>query len=175
MTDYEFEKCVSEIGRGNREGLKLIYQEYMRLIYSIMYDKIRQKEEAEDLTSDFFIKLCKLADKYNPGSGHKKWLITIARNMAIDRIRKLNRETLVDEMPELLNEEKPFSEKVLNNITVKEAMEKLAPGEKEIVDLKICGEFTFREISEITGRPVGTVAWAYNNAINKLRRCKQWD
>lgn len=175
MTDYEFEKCISEMKRGNRDGLKLIYQEYIKLIYAVMYDKIHQKEEAEDLTADFFIKLLGLAGKYKSGLGHKKWLVTIARNMAIDRVRKLGRETPVDEIPELLSEERPFSEEIISNISVKEAMEKLAPGEREIVDLKICGGFTFREISEITGRPTGTVAWAYNNAINKLRRCRQWE
>jgi len=39
------------------------------------------------------------------------------------------------------------------------------------VDLKLMGQLTFREISALTGQPMGTVTWLYNQAIKKLRRC----
>jgi RNA polymerase sigma-70 factor (ECF subfamily) len=126
------------------------------------------------LTADFFVRLYKLADSYKPGNGHKKWLITIARNMAVDKIRKLDREILTENFTDLNEAGNTFSDEIVEAMTLGEAMKKLNYGEKEIVDLKIAGELTFREIAELTGRPVGTVAWVYNNAIGKLRRCKVW-
>ena len=106
-----------------------------------------------------------------PGNGHKKWLVTIARNMAVDRIRKIDREALVDEIPET-GQSGSMEEQVVNSVSLKVAMESLKPDEREIVDMKVAGGFTFREISEIVGKPMGTVTWLYNSAIKRLRRCR---
>ena len=87
MTDREFEQCMSAMAAGDRDSLRHIYDAYLKLIYAVVYDAIGQREEAEDVTSEFFIKLYSIAGSYKPGNGHKKWLVTIARNMAVDRIR----------------------------------------------------------------------------------------
>ena len=97
--------------------------------------------------------------------------MTIAKNMAIDRIRKIDREMLVDEMPER-NEGKTMESKVVENLTLKQAVATLKPEEQEILDLKVVGGFTFKEIAEMKGRPIGTITWIYNQAIQKLRRCR---
>lgn len=88
---------MSAIERGDREGLRRVYDEYLKLIFAVVYDTIGQREEAEDITSEFFIKLYKIAGAYRPGNGHKRWLVTIAKNMAVDRVRKLDRELLAPE------------------------------------------------------------------------------
>ena len=100
MTDREFEQCMSAMAAGDSDSLRHIYDAYLKLIYAVVYDAIGQREEAEDVTSEFFIKLYSIAGSYKPGNGHKRWIVTIARNMAVDRIRKIDREALVDEIPE---------------------------------------------------------------------------
>lgn len=154
MTDREFEQCMSAMAAGDRDSLRHIYDAYLKLIYAVVYDTIGQREEAEDVTSEFFIKLYSIAGSYKPGNGHKKWLVTIARNMAVDRIRKIDREALVDEIPET-GQSGSMEEQVVNSVS-----------------LKVAGGFTFREISEIVGKPMGTVTWLYNSAIKRLRRCR---
>ena len=57
MTEAEFAICIDRIKRKEKEGLKEIYQEYIAFIYSIIYEKLQNRENAEDITSDFFIKL----------------------------------------------------------------------------------------------------------------------
>ena len=44
-------------------------------------------------------------------------------------------------------------------------------GEREMVNMKVLGDMTFREIAETLQMPMGTVTWKYQNAIGKLRRC----
>ena len=63
-------------------------------------------------------------------------------------------------------------EDVVNSVSLKKAMGSLKPDEREVVDLKVAGGFTFREIAEMVGKPMGTVTWLYNNAIKRLRRCR---
>ena len=54
------------------------------LVRQLLYNR----EEAEDATSEFFIRLWEKSESYKPGSGHKGWMATIARNLAIDSIRR---------------------------------------------------------------------------------------
>lgn len=171
MTDREFEGYISSMARGDRGALKTIYNEYLKLIFSVIYDTIGQREEAEDITSEFFIKLYSIAGSYRPGSGHKRWLVTIAKNMAVDRIRKIDRECLTSDVPDGV-QAGDMEERLIKSITLKQAMETLKPDEREILDLKVLGEFTFKEISEMMNRPIGTVSWIYHQAISKLRRCR---
>lgn len=176
MTEEEFQACMYAMSQGDRQSLRQIYDAYLKLIFAVVYDTIHQREEAEDITSEFFIKLYHIAGSYKAGTGHKRWLVTIAKNMAIDRIRKLDRETLVDTMPEPESgsQSSGFADKLVTNLTLKEAIRQLKPEEQEILDLKVVGQFTFQEISQMIGKPMGTVSWLYNQAIKKLRRGKQW-
>ena len=97
MTDKEFDTCMALIVQGEKDALKTIYDEYVKYIFSIVYQMVQSKENAEDITSEFFIKLWTGAEKYSPGKGHKGYLATIARNMTIDFLRKSGRELLVSE------------------------------------------------------------------------------
>ena len=175
MNDFEFEACIRQIQQGEKEGLKSIYQAYVGLIYSVVYDMTGQKEDAQDITSEFFIRLWEKADSYRFGGKHKAWLLTIARNMTIDFMRKHNRELPMEELPEASVTgqeavEADFSEEVVGKLSMREAMKLLKPAEQEVLDLKIVGDLTFQEISDILKRPMGTVTWLYRMGIEKLRK-----
>lgn len=168
MEEITFEACIRQIQKGEKEGLKQIYQAYVGLIYSVVYDMTGQREDAQDITMDVFIRLWERADTYRFGGKHKAWLITIARNMTIDFLRKHKRELPVEEVPE--GEGEDMSLEVVGNLSFREAMEQLKPGEREVMDLKILGGFTFQEISKVLKKPMGTVTWLYRQGLNKLRR-----
>ena len=187
MTDKEFEAAIDKLLKGDKEGLECIYRAYIKMIYTVVYNTVGNREEAEDITSEFFIKLVRVAGSFKKGSKHKTWLATIAKNMAIDSIRKRNREVLVSPLESNDDEEKqisisevavindeniasPEGEAVLN-YDMKMAMKELSDKEREIIDLKLIGDMKFKEISEVLGQPIGTVTWLYNQGIKKLRRC----
>ena len=62
-------------------------------------------------------------------------------------------------------------QEVIADMSLRQALDRLKPGEREIVHLKIMGEMTFQEIADMLKAPLGTVTWRYQNAIQKLRRC----
>ena len=89
VTQEEFNECMARIKSGDKEGLKYIYTAYLSYIYTIVYGIVNSKENAEDITSEFFIKLWDIADQYKAAeNGHKAYLATVARNMALDFLRK---------------------------------------------------------------------------------------
>lgn len=177
MEEVQFVQAVEKMKRGDKQGLKDIYQAYIGYIYSIVYQILQNKENAEDVTSEFFLRLWEKADCYKTEhSGHRGYLATIARNMAIDFLRKSGREQLVDtgEEPEtgaVTAGNRTIEQEVIEELSMKEALAKLEVGEREIIHLKIMGEMTFREIAGILHMPMGTVTWKYRSALEKLRRC----
>jgi RNA polymerase sigma-70 factor (ECF subfamily) len=186
VTEARFEWCIERIKQGDKEGLREIYENYIAFIYSVIYEKLQNKENAEDVTSDFFIKLWEKAGVYRPGGGHKGWMATIARNMSVDFLRKHAKEELTDIMQDSEEESEsrvsvssiydgekisPVEQEVIENVTLKDALGRLNDSEPEIINLKIMGDLTFKEIANILHMPMGTVTWRYREAIKKLRRC----
>lgn len=170
MTEARFDECIRAMNRGDRNGLKEVYEEYVSYIYGIVRALLHNREEAEDITGDFFIRLWEKSDTYKCGGGHKGWMATIARNMAVDYIRKHKKEELSETVNDRESEEN-VEHQVLSDISIKEALTMLKESEREVLHLKIMGELTFKEIAAILEQPMGTVTWHYNQAIKKLRRC----
>lgn len=187
MTEDRFNSCIREMNRGNTDALKEVYEEYVSYIYTIVRRLLQNREEAEDITSDFFIRLWEKAGVYKPGNGHRGWMATIARNLAIDYIRKHKREELADFSEVQSTEDNrqgvrvglmaeaakdvSVEDLVLSNISIQEALTGLKEAERQIIHMKIMGELTFQEIADILEEPPGTVAWRYREALKKLRRC----
>lgn len=174
MTDRQFERRIMLIQNGDKQGLKEIYDEYGKMIYQCVFQVLRSPHDAEDVTSDFFLKLWKIADTYCFGGKHKRWLVTIARNMALDLLKKQSHEQLtLNEDTERTASEPADSvsteETVTGNMAVAEALEKLDESEREIINMKIFADMTFKDIAAVLEKPIGTVTWKYRNAISKLR------
>lgn len=176
MTDRQFERRITLIQQGDKQGLKEIYEEYGKTIYQCVYQILRSSHDAEDVTSEFFLKLWRIADTYCFGGKHKRWLVTIARNMALDFLKKQKREQpLLDGDTEEKTVPEPADivsteENVTGRIAVAEALETLDESEREIVNMHILAELTFREIAAIVEKPIGTVTWKYRNAVTKLQK-----
>lgn len=169
MNDQQFEQNIRLILQNDRRGLKHIYEAYCPMIFSIVSDILKNREDGEDVTSEFFIRLWDIADTYRPGNGHRAWMITIARNMAIDYLRKKSRETPTAEIPDDLQEKPSAEDRVFRKLSLEQALQTLKKEERQVVNLKIMGELTFHEIAKILKKPPGTVAWRYRTAIQKLK------
>jgi len=171
VTQQEFNDCMAQIASGNKDGLRRIYEEYLTYIYTIVYGVVTSKENAEDITSEFFIKLWDIADQYKAAeNGHKAYLATVARNMALDFLRKNKREVLADEIPEGEDPRSHVEEEVISDMSLKAALDSLKEAEREVVSMKILSEMTFQEIADALNTPLGTVTWRYKNALEKLKR-----
>ena len=173
MEDKQFSACMERMKMGDKNALHEIYEAYIGYIYSIVLQVVGNREDAEDVTSEFFIKLWRLADTYKSGNGHKAWMATIARNMAIDLLRKTKREVLTEDYADTMTENASdvcVEQEVIADLNLRQALELIKPNEREVVNLKIMGDMTFQEIADILKIPLGTVTWRYQNAIKKLRR-----
>lgn len=175
MTDKEFDLSIGRILQKDKDGLKDIYTAYGTLIYQQMLAVVKSPQDAEDLTSDFFLRLWETAAQYRSGTGHRRYITVMARNMAIDFLRKRKHEeyTIDDDgvyTEEQADPEEPTDVQVESGMYFKQALEALNEAEKEIVNLRVGFDMTFKEISETLGIPLGTVTWKYAQALKKLKK-----
>ena len=175
MDNAEFALCMEGMRHGDQEALRKVYDAYAVYIYHVILRIVVQREDAQDIASEFFLKLFRQADRFEYGRGHKAWLTVMARNMALDFIRANKKEIpsgAWDELPgqDQVSADEPGYEQALQEITIKQELAVLTPQEREIVHYKIMGDLTLREISEILELPQGTVASRYRQALKKLRR-----
>ena len=139
MNNREFDRCMRRMQKGDKTGLKEIYEAYISYIYAVIRAVVKNKENAEDLTAEFFIKLWNMADQYKAGSGHKTWMTVIARNMAIDFMRKAGREQLTEEVPEASAADAAsgtagsLENDVVGRMNFRETVEKLPETERQIM------------------------------------------
>lgn len=174
MEEKQFSACMERMKSGDRSALHEVYEAYIGYIYTIVFQTVSNREDAEDVTSEFFMKLWRLADTYREGNGHRAWMAAIARNMAVDLLRKTRREVLTEDFTDTMTEnvsDASVEQEVLSDMSMQQALDTLKANEREVVHLKIMGDMTFQEIADILKIPLGTVTWRYQNAIKKLRRC----
>ena len=71
MEDQQFYSCMEQMKAGDKTALREIYENYITYVYHIIFQVVQNKEDAEDVTSEFFIKLWNRADSFKAEKGHK--------------------------------------------------------------------------------------------------------
>ena len=171
---------------GNRENASAIneyerqlsglYEEYYDKIARYVYVHIGDREEAEDIAGEVFLKALKSLKSYREqGVPMHGWLFRIAHNLTVDHLRKMNkRKTLeVAEIDSLAlpGNDNPAdtAEKNIEFERVVDAMNQLTVEQRQVVNLRFFGELTSKEVSGILGKSDGAVREMQRAAIEKLR------
>ncbi|MBI2628089.1 MAG: sigma-70 family RNA polymerase sigma factor [Candidatus Niyogibacteria bacterium] len=175
------QQLIGHYLKGNEESLRILFQRYLKLIYSFTYRYTGNAQDAEDATQETFVKAWRNLKKFDQNKKFKTWIFAIAKNTAIDFLKKkkaipfsefenekgenMITETLADSSPlpqELL--EKAGMAHMLNS-----AMEKLSPKYRMILFLRYNDHFNFREIAESLGEPLNTVKSRHRRALVMLK------
>jgi RNA polymerase sigma-70 factor (ECF subfamily) len=137
-------------------------------VYYTILSIIKDASLSEDIMQETYLKALEKIHSYKPRSSFHSWIVTIARNLAINEYNRRKRELKVDpqENEIIFGTVDSLSEKEL---IVKEMLEYLVPEEREIIIMHVIGDMKHREIAEVLGKPIGTITWKYNEAINKLK------
>ena len=162
---------------GEDVAIRALYQRFGRPVYTMGLRLLGSREAAEELTQDVFLTAWRKAARFDPQRGRlSTWLMTIAHNLAVDRLRRETGVTrphlvLVDEVPELewVDEEEPLIER---DAAIR-ALESLSDAEKRLLARAYFGGLTAREIAEADGIPLGTVKTRLRTALIKVRRANQ--
>jgi len=178
LTSREEQQLVSRFLLGDEEAIRQVYQRFARPVYTLGLRLLGSSEAAEELTQDVFLTAWRKAARFDATRGRlSTWLMAIAHNLAVDRLRREHgvtrpRLVFVEEMPE--REESGVGvgtiESVIDRDVAARAMESLSVSERTLLSLAYLQGMTAREIAEADGIPLGTVKTRLRSALIKLRR-----
>jgi len=181
MLEDERNLIIRAIG-GETEAFGQLYDHYMPMIYRFILLKVTQREEAEDLTHQVFLKAwTSIGSKYSEkGLPFSSWLYRIARNTVIDHYRRRKPTSDLEEgegREEMIS--RPDIERKLDlNQNAREAfaaIQKLKDIEKDIIIMRFVEDLSTKEVAETIGKSEGAVKLAQHRALEKVRKIMEAD
>ncbi len=147
---------IKEIRSGNDECFSKLVEQYYRLCVHYLTNAMRiDRETAYDLTQETFARAFKSLSSFDPQRPFRPWLMKICRNLAIDRLKDENRKK--SGLFENPTQSPDLSDSVAEYIDLKNAIEKLPPRQKEIVEMHYFCGMGCVEIGEVLAIPTGSV------------------
>ncbi|MBA3826478.1 MAG: sigma-70 family RNA polymerase sigma factor [Ktedonobacterales bacterium] len=166
---------LARIASNDDAALRLLYQRYSAVVFSLALRMLRDQTGAEEVTQDTFVRIWRMAHTFDPARGRAEgWVITIARNLTLSRLRKTHEnvaETPIETM-DLLADEGLNPEEIAwvsaRRQMVRAALGQLPEGQRQVVVLAYFEGLTHAEIAARTGDPLGTVKSRLRLALRHL-------
>jgi len=182
MAEISDAELISAYLSGDEKSLEILIEKYLKAVYRFVYPIVKNSSDAEDLTQEIFVRVWKKITKFDRDKKFSSWLFAIAKNAAIDFIRR-NKKTrnfsglAVGEsfsIEETLADTQPTPAETVQMIelhkTLAPAIKKLPAIDQQIIELRDEQALTFREISKTLQTPLNTVKSRYRRALTFLRK-----
>ena len=171
----ELEALIGGIAAGSREDLAELYRRTRAAVYGLALSSLKNGAEAEDVAQDTFVKVWAAAPSYRPQGKPMAWLLTIARNLALGRLRTAAR---IQDLSEAQWSAFSIESDTLtadDRTVLAAALGRLSDEERHIVVLHaVCG-LKHREIAQFLGLALPTVLSKYHRSLKKLKTILEGD
>lgn len=167
------------IAAGDERALESFYERYKRLVYSLALQVLGDRNAAEEVTLDVFLKVWQKAREFRADRATARtWLATIARHQAIDRLRRRQShgdqdmarwaENALDALPDPVNAESAVQESEMRR-QVQAALAELPAPQRAVLLLAYFKGYSHSEIARLLGQPLGSVKTRIRGALLQLR------
>lgn len=167
FTAAECEKAILRIADGEKDALKVIYKHMHRQIYAVAYSVLRDFSSSDDVVQETYMRILEKAFSYRKGTNPRAWVLSIARNIAIDIVRRRRLEETA--YGEESSEERFDERELVISMEVKKALDTLDDTERQIVTLKVYSGLRHAEIASLLGITAESSKKKYQRALQKLR------
>ena len=166
MNKRELNKLMILVQNGDENAFAILFENLKKGVFSFLYTYVQNYHTAEDLVQDTFIKVKLKANLYQKGTNVSAWILQIAKNTALDYLKKENKNKTVEIDEKIIGQDIGIDNKLdLHNILNSSLKEE----ERQIVLLHLVYGYKNKEIAKILDVPIGTILWKYNTAIKKLK------
>ena len=181
-TELENLLLLRLIKDGDEFALGKLYDNSVRLVYSLIIRILKNAQDSEEVTQEVFFSVWEKASKFDVSKGKVMgWIVAIARNKALDRLRskrhkqKTREVTLVENVltesgADSLNDD--VSQQIILQESadlVNSATKILPEDEKQLIELAFYEGFTHSEIANYLDMPLGTVKTKIRKAVSRMR------
>ena len=176
------EDLISLVEASDAEAFSTLYDRHSRAAFSLAHRMMGERQAAEDLAQDAFIKVWRGAGSYRAERGSvRTWILSIVRNRGIDLLRSHTSRRKAQERIEVSASRSQPSEafaetwRNIQRAQVREALESLPIEQLKILTLVYFSGYSHAEISDLLGLPLGTVKGRIRLGLQKLRGLLVWE
>lgn len=166
---------------GDENALSVLINRHQSKIYGFIYSKLTDRDVADDVFQDTFIKVIKTlkSNSYNEEGKFLPWVMRIAHNLIVDHYRKNKKMPMLRETEEfsifnILTDSSPTIEGLIISDAIEKDLQKLIlelpDDQKEVLMMRIYQDLSFKEISEITGVSINTALGRMRYAVINMRK-----
>jgi len=175
---YSEEELVAQLQDRNQQAFSYLYDNYAAALNGIIYRLVEDKELAEDILQEAFVKIWNNFSSYDSAKGRLfTWMINLTRNLTIDTLRskgyKKQRKISSDENSVSNYSDNSITLEKFDALGIRKQLSNLKPEQRSIIDLAYFNGYTQDEISKEMGIPLGTVKTRMRSAILELRKMLQ--
>jgi RNA polymerase sigma-70 factor (ECF subfamily) len=174
-------QLVQQCIRGDGGAWEELVRRYTRRIYNLCYRFTSQRQEAEDLSQEVFLRVYRTLPSYRATYGaFGTWVTSVTRNLLIDHYRRTRRDRMTDSMEDVMPQmekkvasgRRPDQAALLVELSaqLQTALGKLSPDLREAVILRDLEGLDYREIQQVLEVPEGTVKSRINRGRIELAR-----
>ena len=173
--DASDDELIAEIARGSQAALEAFYLRHETPLYNFLRSILRDDAQAADLVNEAMFDVWQKADRFEGRSEPRTWLYAIARNRALDRLRRVDRrsaEELDAEMPD--ENAEPADLRLMRAEDagrVSHCLETIRPNHREVLSLAFLSDMPLAEIAGVLACPEGTVKSRIHHAKQAMRHC----
>ncbi|WP_460967832.1 RNA polymerase sigma factor [Spirosoma migulaei] len=160
---------VTALQQKRSSDFSLLYNAYAPALFGVLFRLVNDREQAEDLLQDVFIKIWSNSHQYDPTQGRLfTWLLTITRNVAMDQLRA--RKVQLKAATYLLEQsERITSTGVVEGMIDRSLLALLAPKYQAVIELMYYKDYTSLEAAKVLKLPIGTVKTRARAALQQLK------
>ena len=163
-------ELLVRVAKRDREAFEVLYRRYIRSVFGLALQRLRDRERAEDAAQETFAAVWRSAGSYKPERGPAApWLYAIARNAVVDRLRA--RDDMPVEPPDMTSDEPGPADRAESSYVswrVHRALETLPVREREVVELAYWSGLSQSEVASFLDIPLGTVKTRTRSALAHL-------
>ncbi len=175
------ETLVEAVKKNDDNAFQELMRRYMAQILRFSQQYMKTVELAEDVVQDTFFKAWRHIKRFTSGRAFKPWIFTIARNTALDHIKKRRASSFSElddaendlSFADTLQDEEPLATELFEQAELATeltaAMEVLHPDHRAVLTMHYREELTFDEIALVIGKPMNTVKSWHRRAVIRLR------
>lgn len=164
---------IARAQAGDRAALTQVYEDHVDRVWGYVFMTVRNRDEADELTHDVFVRMLERIGDYEYRSvPFAAWLLRIARNLALDRVRRKG-YAVVDapeheDAPVVVSSSETEALRLMTGETLTRALDRLPEAQRQTLLLRFVSDLSLRDTAVVMGRTVGAIKLLQQRALAKL-------